>query len=190
MPPVRTFIAFDTPSEIKEEICKIQSTLKEQRAEVRWESRNKFHVTIKFLGEVEENILPSVISAVKTITAQYHPFPVIYENVGAFPSKNRPRVLWVGCSNTDQQLIRMKDQLDQALKPYGFDIEDRQFHPHVTLGRVKLPSGLKNLIQTLENVTFEPRQVSIADILVVKSILKPGGSEYSTLATIHLSPMK
>jgi RNA 2',3'-cyclic 3'-phosphodiesterase len=190
MPSIRTFIAFDTPPTLKAEICRIQSALKECRADVRWESENKFHVTIKFLGDVEEMILPEIISNVKTITEQYYQFPIIYQNVGAFPNNKRPRVLWVGCTNTDQQLLRMKEQLDQSLKKFGFEIEDRQFHPHVTLGRVKSPSGLKNLIQTLENITFEPRQVSIADILVVKSILKPSGSEYSTLASISLSPIK
>ena len=190
MASVRTFIAFDTPLSLKEEIGKIQSILKETRADVRWETGNKFHVTIKFLGEVEEKILPAVITTVKNITERYHPFSIIYQTLGAFPNKNRPRVLWVGCTNTDRQLLDMKNELDEALMPYGFEIEERQFHPHVTLGRVKSPSGIKNLIQTLENVTFEPRQVSISNILVVKSILKPSGSEYSTLASIPLSPMK
>jgi len=190
MASVRTFIAFDTPLSLKEEIGKIQSILKETRADVRWETDNKFHVTIKFLGDVDENILPTILTTVKNVTERYHPFSIIYQTVGAFPNKNRPRVLWVGCTNTDRQLLDMKNELDEALKPYGFEIEERQFHPHVTLGRVKSPSGIKNLIQTLENVTFEPRQVSISNILVVKSILKPSGSEYSTLASIPLSPMK
>jgi 2'-5' RNA ligase len=190
MASIRTFIAFDTPPSLKEEISRIQSILKESHADVRWETDNKFHVTIKFLGDVEEKIFPTIFTIVKNITEKYHPFPVIYQNLGVFPNKIRPRVLWVGCTNTDRQLLDIKNQFDEALKPYGFEIEDRQFHPHVTLGRVKSPSGIKDLIQTLENVTFEPRQVSISDILVVKSILKPSGSEYSTLASMPLSPLK
>jgi 2'-5' RNA ligase len=183
---VRTFIAFDTPDPIKTDISKIQATLKECRADVRWESEKKFHVTIKFLGNAEEKILPNLISTIKNIAEKYHEFSIIYQKIGAFPDKKRPRVLWIGCTNADEQLFHMKEQLDQALKGYGFEIEERRFHPHVTLGRIKSQSGLKNLIQTLENVTFEPRQVSIRDILVVKSELKPSGSEYSTLASISL----
>jgi len=190
MPSVRTFIAFDTPPSLKEEISKIQTVLKESRADVRWESGSKFHVTIKFLGDVDEKILPGVIGCVREVSYRYHPFPVMYGGLGAFPDKIRPRVLWIGCTNSDKQLLSMKNELDRSLSVHGFGIEDRQFRPHVTLGRVKSQSGLKNLIRMLENVNFEPREVSISDIIVVKSTLKPGGSEYSTLASMLLQPMK
>ena len=187
MPGIRTFIAFDTPLSIKKEILQAQLLLKESRADVKWEAENKFHVTIKFLGNVGENTLPDILSTVKNAVTRHNQFSVIYQTIGAFPNKNRPRVLWVGCTNSDHKLMEIKNNLDYVLTPYGFEIEDRQFNPHVTLGRIKSPSGIKNLIQKLENVTFQPRQVSITEILVVKSILKSSGSEYTTLLTIPLN---
>lgn len=186
MASIRTFIAFDTPLDIKKEILQVQISLKESAPDVKWEAESKFHVTLKFLGNVEENMLPKILNVIKNSLTECHQFPVIYQGVGAFPNKKRPRVLWVGCNNPDNHLIEIKNKLDKDLKPYGFEIEDRQFHPHITLGRVKSESGINNLIKKLENVNFEPRQVSINEILAVKSVLKPGGSEYTKLMTIPL----
>ncbi|MBI4548988.1 MAG: RNA 2',3'-cyclic phosphodiesterase [Ignavibacteriae bacterium] len=186
MPPIRAFIAFETPYEIRDEIYALQSQLKNSQADVRWEFLEKFHVTIKFLGNVDEQALPDVISSIETALGKYTCFDVTYQGLGAFPNLRNPRVIWVSCVNADGILEKAKNELDDALLPLGFEKEDRTFHPHITLGRVKSSKRLKNLTPMLEKLTFEPRSTTISEILVMKSVLKPEGSVYSILKSIQL----
>ena len=186
MASIRTFIAFDTPEEIKKEMSFLQARLKDSHADVKWELESKFHVTIKFLGNVDESKLPKVISKCQSIIEKTTCFEVDYENLGCFPNIKHPRVIWIGCKNENGELFTLKQSLDNVLLPLGFDIEERGFHPHITLGRVRTSKGLQNLIPMLENLTFERRKASINEILIMKSILKPEGSIYSVLKTIKL----
>lgn len=186
MASIRTFIAFDTPDSIRQKIAALQAELKAARADVKWEMQEKFHATIKFLGNVDEAILPNVIATIEKTVQPFHSFEVVYFSLGAFPTKKRPRVIWIGCKNASGELQRMKEALDQSLLQYGFEIEDRAFHPHVTLGRVKSPRGLHDLTPMLEKRTFEPEPATIGGILVMKSVLTPQGAEYSVLKTVAL----
>ena len=186
MPPIRTFISFDTPQSIRNEIYALQSQLKNSHADVRWESQEKFHATIKFLGNVDEQQLSRVISTIEENVNRYHRFEIVYQGLGAFPAVRNPRVIWVGCENADGTLEKIKNELDDVLLPFGFEKENRKFHPHITLGRVKSSKGVTNLTPMLENLTFEPRTTTIGEILVMKSVLKSEGSVYSVLKSIQL----
>ncbi len=186
MASIRTFIAFDTPEEIKKEMFIIQAQLKDSHADVKWELESKFHVTIKFLGNVDESKLPNIIRTCQSIIERTPSFDVVYENLGCFPNIKHPRVIWIGCKNENGELLTLKQSLDTALIPLGFEREDRDFHPHITLGRVRTSKGLQNLIPMLINITFERRKASISEILVMKSILRPEGSNYFVLKTIKL----
>ena len=187
MPSLRTFIAFDTPGSIREEIRELQSELKKSSADIRWEPSEKFHATIKFLGDTDEKKMPDVLARIQTIVKQFPVFAITYASLGCFPNRNNPRVIWLGCQNADGALELLKTRLDVELLPLGFDIEDRRFHPHITLGRVKSSRGLKNLTPMLENLTFQPHHAMIKEILVMKSVLKREGSEYSIIKAIQLN---
>jgi len=186
MGSIRTFIAFDTPSPVREAMMAVQKEFAEPDANVRWESPEKSHTTIKFLGGVDESILPGVLETTGSVCGAFRPFEVTYEGVGAFPDGRQPKVIWIGCRNTDGTLASLKSTLDRALVSFGFRIEDRPFHPHITLGRVRSPRGLQYLTPKLEKLTFEPRKETISQILVMKSVLRPQGGEYTVLTSVHL----
>lgn len=186
MRSIRTFIAFDTSEPIKKEMAQLQSELMKSNADVRWEGANKFHATIKFLGNVDEMNLPKVINQCELSLKNFSKFVVSYGTLGCFPNKKNPRVIWIGCENSDGILIRIKNTLDNTLLPLGFELEDRKFHPHITLGRVKGLGCMKNLLPMLEKLTFERRDAAIQEILIMKSILRPQGAEYSILKAIPL----
>lgn len=186
MESIRTFIAFDTPEEIRGEILKLQDRLRSSDADVRWESSGKFHVTIKFLGDVRDSHMAGVLSRIAGAVKGRPPFAVTYQRLGAFPDRKRPRVIWLGCENTDGTLLAMKEALDRELQPLGFEIEERRFHPHVTLGRVKSPRRLNNLTPMLESLTFEPRNGTVDTVSVMRSVLNPQGAQYSILQSLHL----
>jgi len=183
---MRTFIAVDTPENIKSQMSEVQSELKRSEADVRWETANKFHITIKFLGEVKEVMIDGIKGKIGELCANYSPFPLQYEGVGCFPNMKNPRVIWIGCRDISQNLLKIKTLLDDKLTLFGFEAEDRAFHPHITLGRVKSQTGIKNLIPIIENLTFKSEVTECGKILIMKSSLKPSGSQYSILETILL----
>lgn len=183
---VRSFVALDTPEAVRIAILDVQSRLKLSGADVRWEPPEKFHATIKFLGNVDEALLPAVVMAIQQSLKSFHAFEVAYTHLGCFPSMKRPRIIWAGCANIDGTLRRTKEALDHALLTYGFEEEERDFHPHITLGRVRNPKALKNLIPTMESLTFEPHPFRCGEILLMKSTLKAQGSEYSRIYSFSL----
>jgi len=173
MASLRTFIAFETPEAIRQSITAFQSELKKSGADVRWEPPDKFHVTIKFLGNVEESRLPELTRQIQSVCENDRSFKVWYRGAGGFPDLKHPRVIWLGCENEDGVLANIKSALDTVLLPHGFEIEDRPFRPHVTLGRIRSPKGLHYLTPKLENLTFEPLMGTIFEVLIVKSVLRP-----------------
>jgi len=182
----RTFIAINTPESIRQSITAFQSELRKSGADVRWESPDKFHVTIKFLGNVEESQLPGLTRQIQSVCEQHPSFEVWYRRAGGFPDLKHPRVIWLGCENEDGTLATLRSALDTVLLPHGFEIEARPFRPHITLGRIRSPKGLDHLTPKLENLTFEPQMGTIREVLIVKSVLRPQGAAYTVLTSIHL----
>ena len=187
MASIRTFISFHPPEDIRDEMKKIQFQLKESHADVKWELPHQLHATIKFLGDVEERSMPDVLSAIRTATIGIKRFAVTYRLVGSFPDNRNPRIVLIGCDDETGTLLQLKNNLDKLLLPLGFAVEDRKFHPHITLGRVKSNRNLSYLTPMLENCTFEPRVAVVEEVCVMKSMLKPQGAEYSVYQSIQLS---
>ncbi len=186
MSKVRSFIAIPTPEEVKTILTKIQSKLKSIDSEVKWEPADKLHITLKFFGDVDNNILPSLISEVVEQCCNQKSFSLIYGELGCFPNLKEPRIVWAGSKNEDGLLEPLKKIIDEIGKKYGFEPEKREFHPHITLGRVKGRRNIPSLIKTLQSITFVPRTFLIDELYFMKSELRPSGSVYIKLQSIIL----
>jgi len=186
---IRTFIAIDTPDEVKDVIEDATSSLKETRADVRWEPKEKFHITLKFLGNVREETLPPLVKALDEQIALLPEFTIVYAGIGCFPNCRSPRVIWVGCNNKDGVLLQIQRAVEQATVPFGFPSEERAFHPHITLGRVKSHRNLDRLILTLQSITLQTEPVPVSEVLVMKSELRPSGSVYTVIHRIPLTQL-
>jgi 2'-5' RNA ligase len=186
MAVLRTFIALETPEAKRKLFSQTQLKLKESNADVRWERDNKFHTTIKFLGDTDENLIPQVKSDISTVSRDYSPFDLTFDSVGFFPNWRNPRVVWIGCSVHDPVVSHIKIQIDKILAPLGFEVENKTFHPHITLGRIKSDNGVKHLLSIAESLTFEPSKVVMKELIFMKSILRPEGSEYFILEKFKL----
>lgn len=184
---IRSFIAIETPEMVRQKMAEVQSKLKVAGADVRWEPEEKFHATVKFLGNVEEKILPTILLAIEQSLKEFPSFIITYTTLGCFPNLHRPRVIWIGCVNQDGILGRIKETLDTILFPFGFKREDREFRPHITLGRVKSPKTIASLTPILQSLTFEPETSTCKELLFMKSVLKPQGSEYTIM---HRFPLE
>jgi 2'-5' RNA ligase len=109
---------------------------------------------------------------------------VVYRNLGSFPNAHDPRVLWVGIQDPAGSIVQLQKRIDEAISGLGYALEERPFHPHVTLGRVRSRARIGNLLTMMKTLTFESRPVSLSEVAVVRSDLKPGGSVYTILKAI------
>jgi len=184
---VRLFIAIEIPQEIREEIAWVIAQLRRTGADVRWEETSKLHITLKFLGNVEEQRLARIAGALEEIARSRVPFDVQYAGIGRFPPKGDPRVVWIGVRDSASALQLLARATEESMVALGFEHEDRPFHPHVTIGRVKGPSQMRSLLRTMESLTFESQPTRVTHIALVKSELKPSGSVYTVLQAFEFT---
>ena len=185
MPGIRTFIALPTPSIAQQAMTEIQMKLKETKADVKWESQNKFHITLVFLGNVEHSILELLSTALAKSIQQFSSFTIVYESIGAFPNIQNPRVFWIGIKS-NQTVLDLQAMAGRICVEFGFPKEDRLFHPHITLGRVKETRNVVRLTEAIKTITFEPIETLCSEILLMKSELHPSGSIYTILKSLPL----
>jgi 2'-5' RNA ligase len=186
MPAIRSFIAIDTAPEVKAAIVEVEEKLRATNAEVRWESIEKFHITLKFLGNVEEEKLHSLGNRLEEVLTPFSAFNLTYQGVGCFPNQHHPRVVWIGAENEDGTLKRIQESIEGVAESFGFQREAREFHPHITIGRVKGSKNLKALVSELGNLSFTPHSAMIKEVLLMRSDLKPSGSVYTVLRRLPL----
>lgn len=184
---VRAFIAIPTSTELKQEAASIQGQLREEGAHVRWEPPEKLHMTLKFLGSVEESLLDVITTRLTEITRNMPTFDVCYEEIGGFPSLNSPRILWIG-SETNEPLSDLVRRIEDACASLGFAREDRPFHPHVTIGRVKDRTRLARLTAKAKSINFKTISERCSVVLLVRSELLSAGSRYSVLKSFPFPP--
>lgn len=187
MGKIRIFIAFDTTPEIKEYLAEIAGQLRRVDADIRWEPKEKYHATLKFLGDIDESLLPAIAIRISETAGRFRPITLRFDRLGCFPNMRNPRVFWAGCTNHDPAISDLKTQMDEVLAPFGFEIERRIYDPHVTLGRFKSDRGSKHLISSVEKITFEAFNLPVQELMLMKSVLNRDGSQYTVLRTFGLN---
>jgi 2'-5' RNA ligase len=105
------------------------------------------------------------------------------EGIGFFPDARRPRVVWIGCTGGDDRLHRLRSAIEDDLSALGFPRDERTFHPHFTIGRVRSEGVPHHLTSLPKNCTFDPHHTVVNEIFLMRSVLKPGGSEYSVVGS-------
>jgi 2'-5' RNA ligase len=187
MSRIRTFIAVDLDKTVRNRTVRLQETLKETGTEVKWVEPENLHVSLLFLGEVNEQEVVEVCRIVDE-TAQHHSsFLMRVESAGCFPHPRRPRVLWVGIGEGKQALCAIHDDLETALLDLGFRREERKYSPHITLGRVKSDGPTENLASALaQQAGWKGGEIQVGEVLVMGSKLTPTGPEYTVLSRAKL----
>lgn len=184
---MRLFIAVPVSGVFLEGARNIQELLKRSNADVKWVSLENMHFTMRFLGETPAERLDDIRQAMKragTLPA----FSVSMGSSGAFPSGERPRVLWVGVSDGANALKEIADVVNSALSEKGFSAADRPFSPHLTLGRVRSPRGAAQLKSALSGVprSKNPPALDVNSVELIESVLGPRGPAYKTLFSSSL----
>ena len=184
---IRAFLAIDPPEEIFREIIKIQERLRKAiQGDIRWVRPEGIHLTLKFFGYVYESDIANISRVVRDGVANMKALMLNVRNIGAFPSANRPRVLWLGIDGDTEALINLQTEIDTGFQEYGFKKEDRPFRPHFTLARIKEPKGLVGLAETVKkNEDYIAGSFTVTGLTLFKSDLKPTGAIYTKLAHFH-----
>ncbi|GBD93722.1 2',5' RNA ligase family [bacterium BMS3Abin05] len=178
---IRSFIAIEIPKVIRDKIADLQYELRRIPAQVSWVKPKNIHVTLKFLGEIQESLVPRIEEMLQEISAKTVPFEIMIEETGFFPNARRPRVLWVGVHEEDRHLSRFFAEIERGLLPLGFANEKRGFKPHLTIGRVRHPGGIEEIISKMQEGSFQAQSFLAQEVVFVKSTLKPTGAEHEPL---------
>ncbi len=188
MSRLRVFVAVDPGKAIRSRCVALQDTLARSADRVRWEKPENIHVTLLFLGDVDERDLLPVCQAVSAVCAEQGAVPVSAEGVGCFPNLQRPRTIWAGIGMGAAELVALHDALETPLIDLGcYRREERQFKPHLTLGRVKGDGMSFQLTMALtKQLQWRGGESVIGEVLVMSSELTPDGPIYSVVSTAKL----
>ena len=183
---LRCFIAVDIPGQIKADIGRLIEGLKKQNADVKWVVHENLHFTLKFLGKTSEDLIPRISESLSKVVLSYVPFYIRIYGVGMFPNRRYPRVIWVGIEDKGS-LKKLQGDIEDSMALLGYLKEERDFHPHLTLGRVRSQTGIAGIIRELD--AFQNRDfgnIEVRTIKLMQSELKPTGAQYSCLQEIPL----
>ena len=184
---IRCFIAVELPEPLRQEIALFQSELRSSGGDVKWVEAGNLHLTLKFLGNIEEPQVPSLKEALAAAVKNLSPFTIHLEGIGAFPRTTDPRVVWIGAGEGKETLITLAQTVGRACSELGFAPEDRPFSAHLTIGRVRSRDRLASLIQRLQVAEFRGNTpASIDRLILFQSALSPKGPTYTPLAEISL----
>jgi 2'-5' RNA ligase len=188
MARIRTFIAVDLGKPIRDRIVALQENLAHTGTEVKWVEPENLHVTLLFLGEVDERALPPVCKVVAECAQEQNPFLLSVETAGCFPNMRRPRILWVGVGEGTQPLCALHDALEPPLMDLGcYRREERKYSPHITLGRVKSDRPTENLSTALaRKADWKGGEITVRELLIMSSELTPKGPNYTVLSRARL----
>ena len=189
---MRAFIAIEVSEDIKAVLGQIEAHLKYAGADVKWVRPEIVHLTLKFLGEIQEDKAKEITAALDGIARATKPFDITLKDVGAFPKIDFPRVIWAGLDKGAVESKELASKVDEALSLIGFNREERPFSGHLTIGRVRSSLNRAKLIEKMASsaANFQLSAVKahkVASVILFQSKLTPQGSIYTKF---HESPFR
>ncbi|MBI4452847.1 RNA 2',3'-cyclic phosphodiesterase [Candidatus Woesearchaeota archaeon] len=173
---MRLFIAIDF-NELKSYFIELQKLLPNN---ARLSLVRSFHLTLKFLGEVQPNKADEIIRILNGI--EFEKFGAFTDSIGIFPTENYIRVVWVGLK-PEEKILELQQKVDESLK--NMFKKEKDFQPHITLARVKRPEDKKSFVKEINKINVENKKIEIKDFRLVKSTLSPKGPVYEDLEVFN-----
>jgi 2'-5' RNA ligase len=183
---MRTFVAIPLPEECQTTLGRLQQSLRSCGAEVRWVAISSIHLTLKFLGEVDPDIVARLAESFKSAARSQHGFDLRLHGLGCFPNQRNPRVIWCGIDGETESLSRLQQHVETSCALFGFTPENRVFHPHLTLGRVNGKRNLRPLLECIKIGSDLECKFRTDHFNIYKSTLRPQGAVYTVLESIAL----
>lgn len=185
---IRLFFALNLPPASRERIAAEALALREAAPSVAWIRTPLLHLTLKFIGEQDETLVPALAQAGREAAARGGPLRLTFAEFGAFPNLGRPRVVWLGISKGGEELARVAANLDSSCEALAIPPETRPFRPHLTLGRVKrdLSKQESSALARAARGASSQEAVMVESIDLMRSDLGGAGPVYTVLASAPL----
>ncbi len=183
---IRTFIALELPEEVLQKILEIKNLIIPYNNQLKWEPLNKLHLTLKFLGNTKEEIIPDINTQIEKLLNKHDALYLSLSSFGMFLKDKIPRILWIGLKE-DEKLSNLVSKIDALISNYGYEKEKRKFTPHITLLRIKESYEkyfhyFYKLTETkLPEINFVANKITF-----FKSILLRNGSVYEPLKSFYI----
>jgi len=185
---VRAFIAIELKVETIAFIQKFQDGLRSYGLKARWITPENIHLTLKFLGDINNQDVKKAGDALISATGENAAIRLRAKGIGIFPGVKRPRIIWAGTAGQTKELLNLQKNLDEKLQTFGFPKEKRPFKGHLTIARIKKKIDAKRLIDAMKEFSgFESKTFMVDEVVLFKSELKPSGAVYTKLMSAALA---
>ncbi|CAN5326772.1 RNA 2',3'-cyclic phosphodiesterase [soil metagenome] len=191
----RLFFAIELDEEVKAAIEDLSGRLQKAAhftpLNAVWTSPNSFHLTLYFIGPVDESMARRLAAGLPTIAAEVQPFMLDVRHLGLFPDENKqpPRVLWTGVHNPPEMLFRLRQLCGALLLRSGLPLPAQEFNPHITLARFKSMKGMFAFRELMKTYRFaKPGKCQVGRIVLMESITGGGPAHYQPFATADFPP--
>ncbi len=174
---MRTFLALEVSASVADYLSGVVDKLSKRTRDVKWVKRDAIHITLKFLGEIDEALVGKIKEALEPLGRRFTPFMVSLKELDAFPSRRRARVVMVRLNKGADEMNAVYEAVEEGLTVFDFEREARGYTAHITLGRAKTPGPFPDGdLPPLEKMDFR-----VDGIVLFKSTLAPGGAIYTPL---------
>jgi len=181
---LRVFCAVELPQSARRLVLEHIARLKEKlpQAKASWARDANLHLTLKFLGEIPTASVADFSTAVSRAVSATQAFSIRFEQTGVFPTHGQPRVLWIGVNDLSAKLTDLHARLEEESAQAGFAKETRPFHPHLTVARLRQTDNARALANAHKQMEFDPLEVAVAELLVIRSELSSEGPKYTVVS--------
>jgi RNA 2',3'-cyclic 3'-phosphodiesterase len=184
----RMFCAFELPEAVRKGISEHSRKVRDAvpDATASWSRPENIHLTVKFFGNVDQAKVPAISAAAARVVKDFSPVQIEVGKTGVFPRPSRPQVLWIGTEDSSGGLAKLQKQLEDEFAREGFAKEDRAFRPHLTIARIRKPHDAARLAQTHVEMNFNTVELTLAELVLFRSVLSSKGSKYTPISRHRL----
>jgi len=180
---IRAFIAIPLPRQVKDTARMLQRRLQEAGVRMRWVKPGAMHLTLRFLGDIDENRVPGIEKTLAETVNKTDPPALSVKGIGVFPNVKKARVFWMGIAGRTPRLFDIRNRLENKLARLGYETERRRFSAHLTLGRARGRLDPRLLVRCIETIGgFQAVPFTARKLVLYKSDLRPDGAVYTALA--------
>ncbi len=184
---MRVFIAIQLSTDVRAKLKEALGRLRETGADVRCVKPENAHLTLRFLGKITESDVEKIKKAMEKALQGICVFKVSFGGAGAFPGTGTPRVVWTSAREGEEKLCGVRDLLEETLSQVNIEKENREYHPHLTLARVKSHRAGDKLASWIEsNNNLDLGSMKVSRVTLMESKLTKDGPEYRTIAAVSL----
>lgn len=176
---MRLFFCLELSPQVRAQLARLAVELRPRVRGAKWVEEENLHVTVRFLGETGEDLLPELGRLGREVAREIAPFEILLDRLGAFPSPSRARVLWAGTGDDAGAFAVLAAKVEEGVQGLGFPPERKLALPHVTLARLRIPQDLASL---LGGTPVAPLRASIENLTLMESELRPEGPRYTPRA--------